>query len=101
MKSWMGWGDWLYRFGVTPNCLENARVNPSWLSNTKSNATSMIRCFPSRSVSAALVSRSARRYSKGVLPSSSLKIRTVCHGEYPAALASWLKDMGSWIWASI
>ena len=78
----------LYSLGVIPNCLENALVNPSCESKTKSKATSTIRELLSLSFSAARDSLSARIYSNGVFPVSSLKILAECHGEYPAACAS-------------
>ncbi len=55
----------------------------------------MIRASSSLSLEAARESRSSLRYSKGVLPVISLKIREVCHGEYPAACDSMRRVIGS------
>jgi hypothetical protein len=78
----------LYSLGLIPNCLENALVNPSCESKTKSKATSTIRGLLSLSFSAARDSLRARIYSNGVFPVNSLKTLAECHGEHPSACAS-------------
>ena len=91
----------IYRLATLCRSLENALVNPSCESNTKSRATSIILVFSSLSFTAARDSRSALMYSNGVLPVNSLKTLTECHGEYPAACASIYRVIGSAICRSI
>jgi len=78
-----------------PNSLENALVNPSCESNTKSKATSIILESPSLSFTAARDSRKALMYSNGFLPVSFLKILAECQGEYPAVCANLCRVIGS------
>jgi len=84
-----------------PNCRENARVNPSCESNTKSSATVKTASPPSRSLSAALLSLAARMYSNGVRPVSARNSRALWYGEYPAARDSAFSVIGSSRFASM